>query len=295
MPFFQNPFASDFEGYWVLADRQASLTFRCPRNAGRGAENATAWTQGPYNLSGTDADGNDTNVLNLFFSTNMGDYKNWTAVSVTLTGANQGAVLPSEIVGCLNGNTLFSDWFTASLQTFQKNPTGFISNDRIVITQKKPQVSMRFYVAIGQAESLIQFNKLAGVAPLPTYFARHTIANRYEFPDSQNALIQLSTTGTQAAVINDALNPRGNSLGFSSSAVPADYALLAGRSGLFLFTNNTLDGSGRVTSSILYQAGAVVGDTGKKTEYTYSGSNTTPSTIAEIPYVLASGDIITPS
>ena len=282
MPFFQNPFISDFEGYWVLADRQASLTFKCPRNAGRGAESVNAWTPGPYNLSGNDASSNPTDVLTLNFA--VSDFTNWATVTFTLTGASQSAVLASEIVGSLNNNPAFSDWFTASLQTFKKNPNGSPSNDCIYITQNLPQTKMRFYVGIGGADTVLNFNKLAGVAPLPSYFARHTIANRYEFPDSQNALIQLATTGVQGEVINNALDPYGNSLGYSSSDVPADYALLAGRSGLFLFTSNSFDGSGRVTSSILYQAGAVVGDTGKKTEYTYTGANTTPTTIAEIPY-----------
>jgi hypothetical protein len=382
MPFFQNPFTSDFEGYWVLADRQASLTFKCPRNAGRGIESVIAWMQGPYDLSSNDADGNPTNVLTLNFTISA-DYKSWTTVPlligatanipVTFTGDGVGAtasatvvsgvitavtippggggfgyapfvpastdpatglpdsgipgsgigttasiseantgsgatfsvtvsssgtitactvltggsgydtandILPAEIVGSLNNNPAFSDWFTASLQTFDKNPNGLTINDRIVIKQKLPSTKMRFYVSTGGAESQIKFNKLAGVAALPLYFARHTIANRYQFPDSQNALIQLGTTGEQANVIDNAVDFANNSLGYLHTAVPTDSALLRGRSGLFMVTNGSVSGT-----TIVYQAGAVVGDMAKKT--VTSGGN-----IIEEPYTLTADDIL---
>ena len=293
MPFFQNVFTSDFEGYWVLADRQASLTFTCPHNAGRGPESVTSWAQGPFNLSGNDAGGNAKDVLVLSFAL-AGDFKNWADVSVTISGVSLAAITPDEVVASLNASTAFTDWFSASLAPYGKN-FGTPTAQAVVIKQKHPQTKMRFYVKNGQAESVLKFNKLAGVAPLPAYFGRHTIANRYEFPDSQNALIELATTGEDANVIDNACDFKGHSLGYDHTAVPADYTLLRGRSGLFMFTKNTVDGSNRVTTAIVYQAGAVAGDMGKKIEYTYSGGGTTPTGVMEIPYTLTSGDILTPS
>jgi len=64
---------------------------------------------------------------------------------------------------------------------------------------------------------------------------------------------------------------------------------------LFNFRKNTIDGSNRVTQVIEYQAGATVGALARLLQYTYSGSNTNPSTITEIPYTLRAADLITPS
>ncbi len=292
MPFFQNPFPVEFQGCWVLGDRQASLTFKCPGNAGRGPESVIAWSSGPYNLSGNDADGNPTNVLTLAFAIKS-DFRVWNQISVTLSGVSSSAVTPDEVVASLNANSNFSTWFTAKSQFGSSDPKQTAVN-YVSITQKKPQDEMKFYVKNGGADAVLHFNARAGVAPLPVYFNRHTIANRYVFEDGQNMLIQLGTTGVDANIIDAAVDAKGNSKSFSHSTVPTDYELLAGRSGHFLFRKNTVDGSDRITQTILYQAGAKVGDFAHKIQYTYSGANKSPSTITEIPYVLQSGDILTP-
>jgi hypothetical protein len=120
MPFFQNPFQDSFEGYWVLADRQASLTFRCPPNTGRGNENVQAHVAGPYNLSGNDANGNSLAVISLAFSLSSQDFKGWTSADISITGSSSSAITPEEIVSSIN-NSAFKDWFSASLQRFTKN------------------------------------------------------------------------------------------------------------------------------------------------------------------------------
>jgi hypothetical protein len=76
--------------------------------------------------------------------------------------------------------------------------------------------------------------------------------------------------------------------------VKNDYQLLRGRSGLFNFQKITVDGSDRITLIIEYPAGALVGDLGRKIAYTYTGAKTHPDQITEIPYVLASTDLVTP-
>ena len=281
MPFFQNPFTSDFYGVWVLGDRHASLDFVCPRNAGRGDEMVTAWVEGPYNLSGNDTDGNSKAVLTLRFALNDTDH--FTDLSVTISAASLAATTPYEIVDSLNNDASFADWFIANLEKFtNKTP-------RIVIRQKQPITKMKFYVKNGLAESVIRFNKLAGVAELPSFFAKHTIGNTTDVP---HQIIQLGTSGEDANVIDNAVDKKGTSLGYSHSTVHQDYELLRGRSGLFIFRKNTVDGSNRVTQTIEYQAGAQAGDFAKKTVYTYTGANTVPSSTTEVPYVLTSGDIL---
>ena len=74
-----------------------------------------------------------------------------------------------------------------------------------------------------------------------------------------------------------------------------DWELLRGRaSGLFTFQKMTVDSSDRITQIIEYPAGAVAGDFARKIQYVYSGSNTNPIQVTEIPHVLQDGDLVTP-
>ena len=157
---------------------------------------------------------------------------------------------------------------------------------------------MRFYVVNGGAEEVLKFNGRAGVAELPTWFDRHTIANRIAFTDSMGVLIKLDPSGSNvdAAVIDNAVDKHGNDLGYSSGTVQADWQLLRGSSDNFMFTKNTLDGNTppRITQTIVYPAGAKVGDMAKKTTYAYTATNLNPDKITQVPYVLTSGDLVTP-
>jgi len=101
-------------------------------------------------------------------------------------------------------------------------------------------------------------------------------------------------TGVEQDVINNAVDFRGNSLGYTAADVRDDYELLQGASPTYLFTSNVVDGSNRVTRKIEYPAGAEVGDAAKLTLFTYTGANTEPDQITIEPYVLQSGDLITP-
>lgn len=300
--FFLNLLSSDFTGVWVLSDRQYSIDFKCPRNAGRGDEDATVWALPPFNLNGNDADGNPLNVLNIVFAVN--DFKNWATIPITITGANQSAVLPQEIVASMQSVQLFNDFFTAHLGTYN-NPQ--IPYQRVYINTKLPVTKMHFYVQIGNAETVLQFNKFAGVSQMPSYFDRHTIANRWNYivtplNPGQNQLINLSPGGTitthvATSIINNALDAYGHSLGFNvifGGTAPADYVLLGGRSGLFTFTKNTVDSSSRILTSIIYPAGAVAGDMAKLITNIYTSSETAPTQTTEEPYVLTSGDLIVP-
>jgi len=293
MSYFQNVFTSDFEGNWVLGDRQHIPKFVVPRNAGRGDEMVVAWTQGPYDLSGTDADGTDTcDTLEIVFA--IHNFQNWATLSVDIaSGADDtSAVTASEVVAALNADTLFAERFVASLGGWVEDNS---STKRVMIRQRKPATEMRFYIGSGRAEEKLQFNARAGVAELPTYFARHTIANRFTFDDCQNHLIELDVTGSTVDqnIVLDAVNYKGISLGLDGTA-QEDWELLKGKSGIFNSQKVTVDGSDRITEIIEYPTGASVGDLARKITYTYTGTNTKPDTIAEVPYTLTSGDLITP-
>lgn len=290
MPFYMNPFSSDFTGAWVLSDRKYSIDFKVPRNAGRGDEYVVSYGgNGPFNLSGNDADGDPKANLVILFALN--DPKNWTQLSISVAGATPAATTTSEIVSLLNANALFADFFTAGLKDEQGN-----GQYRITIRQKKQISQFRFYIQKGQAEEVLKFNKFAGVGEIPTFFDRHSVEQRYAFPDSQNQLIALDPVGSvvDAAVIDSAVDAQGVSRGFSSGTVLEDWQLLKGRAGLFTFQKLTVDGSDRITQIIEYPAGAIEGDMARLIAYTYTGANLKPDQITEIPYTLQSGDLVTP-
>ena len=290
MSFFQNPLPWDFQGSWVLGDRQFSPTFKCPANAGRGDEIVCVWNVPPYNLSGNDTDGNTTNTLVIKYAKN--DVKSWHTLSINIaSGAvSSSAVTQAEIINNLNSNEIFASHFVASYGTFDGTDT-----KRILIKQRETIARFRFYIANGRAEEKLNFNKKAGVAELPSYFSRHAVGNHATYPDGQSMLVLLDVgDNVDAAVVDNAVDYNNVSLGLDSGDEKADYELLGGRSGIFTFQKNTVDGSDRITQIIEYHAGARAGDLARKINYTYSGANLKPSQITEIPYVLQSADLITP-
>lgn len=279
MSFFQNPFNATFNGMLVLGDRQASLTFSIPANI-NSSTNMAAWNAPPFNLS---SNKNLTINYAVQFDT-VGVFRNYTAVTVdvTTTAANTAAVTADEVVSALNASTAFTAVFTAMVN---------VSSDgtrNVVIKSTHSPEHFRAYISNTSAETVIRFNKKAGVAELPTYFARHTIANANAYSDSNAQLVQLDPLGTpsDATIVSDA--------GLNASVVQADWQLFRGRSGIFNFQKMTVDTSNRITQIIEYPAGAQAGDFAREIRYQYSGTNTNPSQIAEIPYTLTSGDLITP-
>ena len=280
MSFFQNPFNFDFRGNWILGDRQQALVFECKRNTGRSEEMVMAWNAGPYDLSGTDADGDDSSLLTIKFTIDM-EYKTWAQVTFNL--GNSATTTADDIVDTLNGISNFSTYFSAAKE-----------NNKVFIRQKLGIHRFRFFVVNGGAEEKLQFNARAGVAELPTYFSRHTVGND-TFADCNQCLIELDVgDDVPANIVDDAVDAKGVSLGLDSGTVKEDWEMLEGRSGIFHFQNITVDGSDRITEIIEYPTGAVEGSLARKISYVYSGSNTKPSSIFEVPYTLESGDLIEP-
>lgn len=311
MAYFQNPFPTEFRGNWVLGDRQYSITFVCPPNTGRSETLVNAWkepTGSPetYDLSTNDADGNSTAILTLRFTTD-GTFQNYTNISVDLTDNTNAALSPApvasaitsyQIVAILNADPTFSTFFQAGLEKAQ---SGF--NSRIVIRQRLETSRMKFIVLNGGAETVLGFNVRAGVAELPAYFSRCAIwgGSTSASNDAINELVLLdpSNSGGSSAVdddiIDNAVDARGQSLGLDSNSMKPDWQLIGGRaSGLFVFQKITVDDSDRITQIIEYPAGAKAGDLGRKIQYTYTGTNKNPDQMTKIPYVITSGDLVTP-
>ena len=287
MTFFQNLFAQDFEGNWLLGDRHHIPKFVCPKNTGRGDELVTVWNEGPYDLTGQDADGTvDSDLLDITFA--LHEPKNWATIQVDVGAgaAVAAAVTPQEVVTNLNDHTLFSERFTAYLGSYNGGGADGGGTRRIIIKQKKDITQFRFFIENSGAEEVLGFNARAGVGELPSFFDRHTVDNRFVFDDSQNQLRLLDPVSTvDSKLIDNAVDFRGTSLDYTSVTVRADWQLLEGRSGMFDFTND--DGSTTPNTKIIYSAGAGIGDLAKKVI-------TNGNEHFVIPYTLVSGDLITP-
>lgn len=284
--FFQNVFDSEFVGNWVLGDRQYVVEFRCPPNTNK-SNYQLAWNLEPYDFS-------VVNTLTINYAWDV-DFKNYSALTINVAGASPAVTTAAEVAANLNANATFAEMFVAAVQpnpllTDRDGPFLSANPSRsVLITAKRGRVkpNIRVWITNTGAEEKLRFNKKAGVSEMPLYMERHTIAERFNFPDSVGMLILLDETDpVDQAIIEDA--------GFVPADMLEDWELLAGRSGLFTFKKQTVDGSNRVTEIIEYPAGAKVGDFAKKTTNVYTGANTFPSEVTEIPYVLTSGDLITP-
>lgn len=314
MSFFLNPFSEDFMGNLVLGDRHQSLVFKVPANAGRGRKDVVAYTKGPYDLTGNDADSNAKNILRIQFAIDP-QFHNWAIISINIStgAASASAVTPAEVVEALNDDANFNGYFTAVEETFDDG------SGRVRIYQNLDEGRMKFFILPGRADEVLHFNAKAGIAELPTYFTRHRVrtelsaAEIVSFTDGCNMLLALypenagvdthlgsnigitiTASNVHDNLIAAAVDRFGVSLGLNNAVIQADWQLINGRSGLFMFQKLTVDGSNRITQIIEYQAGSVVGNFARVIKYTYSGANTNPSQVTEEPYTLASGDLVTP-
>lgn len=182
--FFQNLFDEEFQGYLVLGDRHHSLTFRVPPN--KNAHNYMFAQAGRvFNLT-------DNEHLTINFAYDK-EFKNWAAISIDVSGADVAATTADEIVAALNADTLFSELYTA-----------FIQSNKIVISARRMKSEFKTFISNTEAETKLKFNKRAGVAELPSFFEKHTIANRFNFPDGLNKLIRLGKSITEITADNPA-------------------------------------------------------------------------------------------
>ena len=271
-----NPFGEELRQKWPIGE---GALFSIKANLNNIGPTMIAWVAEPYDFS----------VVNTFtmYYTYDPTLRNFTPVAINMAGSTPAATLASEVATALNANTTFSNAFVASVANNTRGGVNAGPPYTVVITTNRPKGSIRYYVDNSGAESKLLFNLKAPVAELPTYFSRDTVTNRYVYPDSDACLIELNPGNPiDAQIITNA--------GFDPLTVQADWQLLHGRSVNDSFSKITLDGSGRITTIIEYWAGSVAGDLGKKTQFTYTSTNTTADQITQIPVTLQSGDLVTP-
>lgn len=273
MAFFQNVFDQEYQGFLLLSDRKLIPSFKVAPNKNLQSKQV-AWNPGPYDLS-------SGSVLEFNFAWDA-EFKNWASLNIDVAGGDPSATTAAEVAAALNANPTFSSMLLASVYGIPGGDSVMVSK---VVSKRQ---SAKFYFGNSGAEAVLCFNKMAPVAELPEYFSRHTVDNVKNYEDSTGLLIRLDESDSidQAVIQNAGLDP---------SSMKEDWELLRGRaSGIFTFQKLTVDGSDRITQIIEYPAGAVAGDFARKIQYVYSGSNTNPSQVTEIPYVLQSGDLVTP-
>jgi hypothetical protein len=193
MPFFQNVFDAEFQGSLLLSDRQFNMTFKAKGNSPNSSTLFQAWNPEPFDVS-TNA------TLTLNYSFDAGN--SWTAlaIDVSTTATSTSAAKATEIVSALNANSTFQALFTASVQTYAGQSVSYVA-----IKSTRSREKFKVYVSNTGAEISMRFNKRAGVAEFPTYFARHTIANKPSYPDSVGMLQQLDLTTTRdQTIVKDA-------------------------------------------------------------------------------------------
>lgn len=273
MSFFMNVYDFEFRGSLLSADRQYQQTFKIKANTNR-PDYILSGNAEPYDFS------SETNLtLSFCYDVNQVNYAN---VTVNIAGAIAASTTAAEVVTALNTNSLFSSFFTASV--FKTNNIG-VTGNKVLIKSKKPKPNFKAYVNNTSAEGVIQFNKFAPIQELPSYFERYDIAQRFNYPDlGSERLILLDTSNSIEADYIDAA-------GFDSASPSEDWQLLKGCNDQYMFTKRVYT-SGQLSTEIKYPAGASIGDAAFKTTYEYSGSDLIG--ICQIPYIIASGDLISP-
>jgi hypothetical protein len=282
MPYFQNPFDQEFRGNWIIGDRQYTLNFNIPGNI-NSSTLMLAWTAGPYDFS-------SVNTLTIKYAIDP-TLKQFQTLNINVSGVTPSATQAWEVTTALNNNPVFAALWTAVTVPTASSPSHPDTTTppmTVSIRAKRPQGQIKAYIANTGAETKMKFNLKAPIRELPSYFSRHAVANVLTYSDSVGLLVALDTNASYDASLISAQNQDPNT-------VQPDWQLLKGRAGYFNFRKQTLDGSSRLSTILDYPAGAVVGDLAKLTQYVYSGGDTIPSKIMEIPHVLTSDDLITPT
>lgn len=278
MPYYMNVFPEEFRTELLM---DPNLRFVLKANPNR-PEVMTAWAGEPYDLS----------VANLFaicYSFDGG--RSWGTTAVALTAA--GGRTAQQVAEELNADAGFSSVFVAYSETSVggRNALKIKRNGRLFDQFKAyiPNTVSPSYPN-ASAERIFQFNAKADVQAMPSTFDAYTVAAKKLNPDSN---YDAKLIAVDPALEGYVLSNRGLPFG-----TKADWEMLRGRSERFTFRKVTTDAANgnRVLEEIEYSAGAVAGDLGRRTIYTYNSGNTTanPNRVVQIPWQLRSSDLITP-
>jgi inosine-uridine nucleoside N-ribohydrolase len=211
MSYFQNPFFEEYQGYFYLGGLSGgdALTFPSARadksrfqHQGRGLVDITSQIQeSTTDLTGNDADGNPLDTLTINYAIDP-TLKEFATINIDITTAAAAAATTTvlEMVTSLNNDANFAAFFEASVGNLKRALPALgaplVTQHFVVIRAKRNAENIKFYISNTGSETILRFNFKAGVAELPTYFARHTVANRHNFVDSVSMLIPLTRFAT---------------------------------------------------------------------------------------------------
>jgi hypothetical protein len=278
MPYYMNVFPEDF-GTELLLD--PGLRFMLKGNPNR-PDLMAAWNPEPYDLS-------SKNLFAISYSFDRG--RSWGTSVVALTAA--GGRTAQQVADELNADAGFAGVFLAysEIGPNARNVVKIKRNGRVFD-------NFRAYVpntgsgsnAAASAERVLQFNAKCDVQALPSTFDVYTVAYKKANPDSD---YDPRFVTVDPAIESYVLTNRGLPLG-----TKADWEMLKGRSERFTFKKTTTDSANgnRVLEEIEYSAGAVAGDLGRRTVYTYNSGNTTANAnrVVQLPWQLLSTDLVFP-
>ena len=273
MAFFQNPFDFTFNGSLFGIGPQYTISYNLEANRNK-SNYIAAYELEPYDLSG----GADL-IFNVAVDPDMLYFRSFT---VTLNGVSINAVTAAEIVTSLNSNSDFAEYFTAKAI---KLNVGDTKNTLLIVAKNRS--FFRCYISNTQACFPLGINKHAPVKELPDLFQQYSVQNIYNYLNlgSQRILYLDPANPDDAQVITNA--------GFDPLNPTPDWKLLAGSSPLYTFTKTVYVAGSQIDYQIVYHAGSVAGQMCKKIIYQYDGSSNVIG-LLEIPYILQSGDLITP-
>jgi hypothetical protein len=279
MPYFQNVFNQEFRGNWVVLDSSQpnvpSMTLRGNLNT---SVMMMAFTQAPFDLS-------VDKILTINYAIDP-TLMQFQAIDIDVSAyaADTTQVQAFEVVNALNANAIFASLFTAANRPYNK---GYEPPNVVYFQAIRQNTAIKAYIANTGAEMHMHFNAKAPIGQLPTFYERHTIGNRFIYPDGLGILYPLDPNVTYDASLISAA-------GMDPTNPLPDWQLLRGRAQGFKFSKSVFDGSGRVTSTVEYSAGALVGDMATLTQNVYTGGATVPSQTTTIPYLLTQNDLVTP-
>lgn len=273
MAFFQNPFEFTFNGSLFGIGPQYTISYDIGANRNK-SNYIVAYNLEPYDLSsGADL------IFNVAVDPEMLHFHSFT---VTLTGADIGAVTTAEIVASLNSNSNFTEYFSARSA---KLNAGDVNNTVLMVAKNRS--FFKCYISNTSACFPLAINKNAPVKELPDLFQQYSIQNIYSYLSlgSQRILYLNPADPDDAQVITDA--------GFDPLDPTPDWKLLASSSPLYTFTKTVYVVGSQIDYQLIYNAGSIAGQMCKKIVYQYDGGSNVIG-ILEIPYILESGDLITP-